>query len=476
MQKNKGYRSVGFLILAIAIAVMANAAPSQARQLVVLTSYPRSFYEPVIKAFEAENPEITVSVVNRNTMNMIRTIERARSPHPDIVWAMSPVAFEVLRRSGALATVPEIAQAETPKNGLPFDSPDATRLGFARFALGVAFLDGESTKHRTEKWEPVFGPIQCDSETKECQDGSDYRSAALVETIGPAPSLKRLAEPRYRGEIAMSSPARSGTTHLFVECILQRYGWRDGWALLSRIGSNLATVTARSFGVRDGVANKRFSYGITTDDLAVPPQQGVRPLAFARLSQCIDFPASLAITAQSKERESALAFVSFLRSPAVQGLIDAGEAKDKRSIDAARANEDRGSISFDVALAANRLHTVTVLFTQMIEKRRDTLEALWQRIDKIESVDDPERRASLKHRLDRVRKLLTSIPVTDYMAQAPELGRALDVSPDQLPFAEGISRIEQSWSDDFDQRYERASNLLNEIETPNALATDTRSQ
>ena len=58
-----------------------------------------------------------------------------------------------------------------------------------------------------------------------------------------------LVNPVYHGHLAISSPSRSGTTHLTVETILQGEGWAKGWGQLLAIAGNSAAITERSFGV-----------------------------------------------------------------------------------------------------------------------------------------------------------------------------------------------------------------------------------
>ncbi len=45
-----------------------------------------------------------------------------------------------------------------------------------------------------------------------------------------------LLKREYFGHVAMTSPSRSGTTHLTVETILQGEGWDKGWEQAARNG------------------------------------------------------------------------------------------------------------------------------------------------------------------------------------------------------------------------------------------------
>ena len=74
-----------------------------------------------------------------------------------------------------------------------------------------------------------------------------------------------MADPIYFGHTGMSAPSRSGTTHLTVETLLQGDGFNAGWAKMKNIAANFKTVTARSFGVPDGVNSGDFGVGIVID-------------------------------------------------------------------------------------------------------------------------------------------------------------------------------------------------------------------
>src|SRR4029078_7968242 len=74
-----------------------------------------------------------------------------------------------------------------------------------------------------------------------------------------------LTKPVYFGDVDVSSPSRSGTTHLTVETILQGEGWNKGWSQILQIAGNSATITERSFGVPDGVNNGQYGIGLGID-------------------------------------------------------------------------------------------------------------------------------------------------------------------------------------------------------------------
>ena len=80
--------------------------------------------------------------------------------------------------------------------------------------------------------------------------------------------------------MALSSPSRSGTTHLTVETILQGEGWDKGWSQLLEISGNSAQITERSFGVPDGVNNGQFGIGIVIDFFGLSSKYSGFPVEF----------------------------------------------------------------------------------------------------------------------------------------------------------------------------------------------------
>ena len=80
---------------------------------------------------------------------------------------------------------------------------------------------------------------------------------------------------------AISSPSRSGTTHLTVETILQGEGWNKGWEQLLAICANSAAITERSFGVPDGVNNGQFGIGLVIDFFGLAGKYSGFPVEFA---------------------------------------------------------------------------------------------------------------------------------------------------------------------------------------------------
>ena len=392
------------LRLIAGIAVFATYGKAGACELSILTSYPSSFYKPFIDLFVQKTGAEDVCVQNKNTIGLISHVRENRRPVPDIVWASSPVAFELLDQQDALAKFPDKVSKPIGDGGIQPDAPDGSRFGFALSTIGV--MSGADQPFGN-------GPIE----------------------------IADLASPDYYGLLGMSSPSRSGTTHLFVESLLQQYGWQDGWALLSQIGGNLATVTARSFGVRDGVARNRFPYGIGIDFLAQSEPQTGDALLFQSFSPGWYFPASVAVTGLGAQNVRSLEFVDFLRGAAAQQLLLQPEIR---------------RIPIDPKLwpQAGFLPSANNP-AQGLELRK-----LWQSLRRLEATPVIAQSDATKPLLSAVRDALESVPVAAFMANEHSFERVFsDVIPSENTVV-GRLRVQDSWSNDFSQRFKSARELI----------------
>ncbi len=397
------------LLPLITLCLLALAGPARAAEkqdLVVVTSYPPSFFEPFRAAFERANADVRVSIVQRNTASASRfVIEKADVP-ADIFWASAADAFELLKRNGSLRPIaPRDTGAADRVFGYPVNDPEGYYLGFALSGYGFV-----------------------------------YNPAHLAKNNLPAPrNWQDLLNPVYSGQIGITTPSRSGTTHLIVEALLQTYGWEEGWAMLSKLGGNLSTVTARSFGVASGVAQRRFSIGITIDFLATTPDFAGAGNVFVLPPDTVFVPASIAILSRARNVPAAERFVDFVLSQAGQKLL-LSPAIARIPVDPTLNSnllprEDGEPLlksgGFDAALSARRYGLVNLIFDDYIVRRRATLARLWKRVAELEIVEiDGAQRLSM---LARARRLLATPPLS-----ASEIARV--AAPLQGEWPRGVAR------------------------------------
>ncbi|WP_395517492.1 ABC transporter substrate-binding protein [Pseudorhizobium flavum] len=421
------------------LAIIFSLSPIELRaaNLSIITSYPPSFYEPFQKAFEKSNADVSVTIIQRNTGSATRFILGKPEPAADLFWASATDAFELLKQKGALSTVqPRETNAPARILGYPVNDPDGFYLGFALSSYGLV-----------------------------------YNPAYLAQYDLPVPqSWQDLLKPVYAGHIGITSPSRSGTTHLIVEALLQTYGWDRGWALLSELGGNLSTVTARSFGVASGVAQRRFGIGVTIDFLATAPDVSGAENVFVLTPDPIYVPASIAILSQAKNRNVAERFIDFLFSREGQSILLLPNIARIPVLPELNAHllprPDSGGLlaahGLDAPLSARRYGIVNLLFDDYIVRRRASLARLWSRLRELERVllDDP---AQFKV-LAEARRLLGKPPISEEALQdladelAGEWPRSIARTPQQQALAREIrAEIEQNLT--------RAEGLLRSVST-----------
>jgi phosphoglycerate transport regulatory protein PgtC len=434
----QGFQRWARALLVLAMLLFCDFRGALAAELSIITSYPPSFYEPFRKAFEVRNPDIRLTIVQRNTGSASRFILEKPDVAADIFWASAADAFELLKRRGALRAIrPRQTGAPERVLGYPVNDPDGFYLGFALSGCGLV-----------------------------------YNPAYLSQYDLPVPqSWQDLLKPIYSGHIGITSPSRSGTTHLIVEALLQSYGWERGWALLSEIGGNLSTVTARSFGVASGVAQRRFGIGVTIDFLAKAPDISGSENVFVLTPDPIYVPANIAILARAKNLEAAERFVDFLFSTEGQGILlqpAIGRIPVRAELNAGLVPmENTGGLltahGFDARLSAERYGIVNLIFDDYIVRRRAMLARLWTRLRALEgrAAGDATRRSTLA----LVRRLLGTPPLpAGGVQKLPEAlkgewPRGITRTAEQQAFARDIRGI-------IEQNLTRAEGLLVSVSTP----------
>ncbi len=427
-----------YRLLSFAIFLAFALSSARAADLLIITSYPPSFYEPFQRAFQTRNPDVRVTVVQRNTGSASRFILEKPEVAADIFWASATDAFELLKRKGALRAI-RARQTGAPERilGYAVNDPDGFYLGFALSGYGLV-----------------------------------YNAAYLAQYGLPVPhNWQDLLKPAYAGHIGITSPSRSGTTHLIVEALLQAYGWERGWALLSEIGGNLSTVTARSFGVASGVAQRRFGIGVTIDFLAKAPDVAGSENIFALTPDPIYVPANIAILSRARNTGAAERFVDFLFSAEGQGILlrpSIGRIPVRAELNAGLLPpESTGGLlaanGFDARLSAERYGVVNLIFDDYIVRRRAMLARLWARLREFEgqAPSDAVRQSTLA----KVRRLLGTPPLS-----AGDVERLAEDLKGEWPRGIARTAAQQAIARDIrgvvEQNLARAESLLVAISTP----------
>lgn len=399
-----------WLLLPASAAAGASKVPAAVETVTVMTSFPAGFYEPVREVFERTHPGLRLRVINAKTTAAVSQLQD-RVEDVDLFWASAPDAFEVLKAAGLLAPVAaRPTGAPATVGNQPIDDPDGTYLGFALSGYGLVWDQSYLDRHG----------------------------------IAAPRSWEDLRKPAYVRHLGITAPSRSGTMHLMVETVLQLHGWERGWAMWLEIAGNIATVTARSYGVVEGVGKGRFGIGLAIDFLGQGAGQGAGQevsdggdLRFAYPADSVFLPASVAVLRSAPNPAGAGVFIDFLLSPGGQALMlrpDIGRLPVRPDAYAAApsgypnpyARETGDDLFlFDRALSSRRYELVNLLFDELITFRVKTLNRVWQLIHegetRLPATPDPVARDLLR----TARAAATAVPVGSVEAVDPAFSAAL---------------------------------------------------
>lgn len=427
-----------------ALALMMTSAASFADTVTVVTSFPRDLTDPFKAAFEAAHPGTTLEVVSRNTNAAVSHLQETRSANTiDLMWASAPDAFEVLKEDGLLAAV-DIQSEGIPDEigGYPINDPDGTYFGFAASGYGIMY----NTRYVEANDLPV---------AEEWED------------------LKRA---EYNGHVAMSSPSRSGTTHLTVETVLQGEGWDEGWATWKWISGNMNTVTERSFGVPDAVNSGSTGFGIVIDFFGLASKASGFPVELVYPSVTAIVPANIGIIENAPNQEGAKQFVEFLLSPeGQQVLLDPAIMRLPVNPEAyANAPEDfpnpfsedfaPGAIEFDVDMSGVRYNLVNSLFDVLVTYRLDDLRAAVAAVQRAEAAHAETGNEEAAALIAEARALVEAMPITEEQSLDPSFTQVFTTSRAD-PDTEVVGRqaeVEQSWDSFAVENYRKARELADQ--------------
>lgn len=425
----------------LTLAIMTAFATAHAGTVSVVTSFPKELTQAYKKAFESRNPDIKIEILNKNTTASIAYIkELPAGQRPDVMWASAPDAFEVLARDKLLQSAPDVKNPQAPAKigNYPLNDPDNQYYGQALAGYGLMW-------------------------------NTRYMKANNV----PAPKeWADLIKPEYFNHVAMSSPSRSGTTHLTVETILQGEGWEKGWAQMLQIAGNCAAVTDRSFAVPDGVNNGQYGVGLVIDFFGLAGKASGYPVEFHYPSVTAVVPANIALVAGAKNVDEAKKFISFTLSregqellfdPAISRLpilpLASFGAKVPAGYPDAIELAKRAKVQFDSQLSSDRYQVVVNLFDQMVTFRLKDLQAATKAIHDAERKLKAKPNAQAIELLKQARSYAYSPMVSAEMIKDKEFLALFLKNKKDVAVAKQLTGLEDLWSSKSKANYEKARAL-----------------
>jgi ABC-type Fe3+ transport system substrate-binding protein len=423
---------------ALTFALAAFSAAAAAETVTVITSFPKELTAVYKKAFEAKFPNDKLEILNKNTAAGIAFVrEQPAGSRPEIFWVSAPDAFEVLSTAKLLQKMDAPNPAVPAKVGnYPVNDPEGFYFGQALAGYGIMW----NTRYLAANKLP---------EPKEWAD---------------------LVNPIYHGHLAVSSPSRSGTTHLTVETILQGEGWNRGWAQMLAIAGNCAAITERSFGVPDGVANGQYGVGLVIDFFGLAARNSGMPVEFVYPSVTAIVPASIALVAGSKAPEAGKRFIGFALSDEGQALLldkqisrlpvlPATYAKAPAGYPNPFSGTIRAKVNFDSNLSEARYYVVVSLFDQLITFRHKELVAATK------AIQEAQKRLGTRAspQLEEARQLAFNPPLDERQAADKALLATFAADKKDADASKRRAQIEEEWAAKAKANYAKAIALAEAV-------------
>jgi ABC-type Fe3+ transport system substrate-binding protein len=418
-----------------------SAAAVAQQQLTIVTSFPKDLTEVYKREFEARNPGVKVEVLSRGTSASIAYVREApANAKPDIFWASAPDAFEVLASENLLQKFDGRNPAVPAKIGnYPINDPEGFYYGQALAGYGLM-------------WNTRYLKANKLPNPKEWAD---------------------LAKPVYHGHVAISSPSRSGTTHLTIETILQGEGWAKGWRQILMIGGNTAAITERSFGVPDGVNNGQFGIGLVIDFFGLSAKASGFPVEFVYPSVTAIVPANIGLIANARNPELGKRFINFALSAEGQLLLLNARISRLPVLPSVYAKAPQGypnpfggkikpKVNFDSELSRSRYYVVNALFDQTVTFRHRELVAASKAINGAAAKLAGKRNARAQTLLAEARELVYTPIVSEEKSRDKEFLTLFSQTKRDALKTKQLTGLEEYWNSTARKNYVKAAELANQ--------------
>jgi len=433
-------RSISRWMMTACFAALCSAAQAQ-QVLTIVTSFPKDLTEVYKRAFEARNPGVKVEILSRGTSASIAYVREApATSKPDIFWASAPDAFEVLASENLLQKFDGRNPAVPALIGsYPINDPKGFYYGQALAGYGLM-------------WNTRYMKANRLPDPKEWAD---------------------LVKPVYHGHAAISSPSRSGTTHLTIETILQGEGWSRGWRQVLMIGGNTAAITERSFSVPDGVNNGQFGIGLVIDFFGLSAKASGFPVEFVYPSVTAIVPANIGLIANAKNADLGKKFIAFTLSEEGQQLLldpkisrlpvlPATYAKAPQGYPNPFSGKIKPKVKFNSDLSRSRYYVVNSLFDQTVTFRHRELVAATKAIHEAAAKLSGKKNAQAEKLLAEARELAFSPIVSEEKSKDKEFLALFSQTKRDALKTKQLTGLEEYWSSTARKNYVKAAELASQ--------------
>ncbi len=246
MFKSRHPRAFSLAIISVVFAIghgCRDCAGCGDADVVVYTSVDQVFSEPVFRYCE-ESTSLRVRTVfdteeTKSTGILSRLIAEANQPQADVFWSGDPVRPFVLIDRGLVEPHTSAVTA-----GLPaaFRAEDGTWTGFAARARVLLI------------------------------------NTNRVASDAMPRSIRDLADPRWRGQIAIANPL-FGTTTMHIAALFTEWGDEETQRFLASLRENQVRVTSSNGEVKRLVVGGEIAFGLTDTDDAYQAVKSGSPVA-----------------------------------------------------------------------------------------------------------------------------------------------------------------------------------------------------
>jgi len=274
------------VIIGLALLSTSAGCALDTPEVVVYTSVDQVFSEPVFRAFEKDH-EVTVRAVfdteeTKSTGVLNRLIAEAPRPQADVFWSGDPVRPFLLVERGLVEPYVSPSASSIPE---VFKDPDGTWTGFAARARVLLV-----NKNRVPPGEMPK-------------------------------SIQDLADPRWRGQIAIANPL-FGTTTLHVAALFVAWGDEPAREFLRKLKSNDVRLASSNGEVRRLVAGGEVAFGLTDTDDANEALRDGAPVEVVYPDQdqfgTLVMPTTVVLIKGSPHPDAGRRLIDFLLSPEVE--------------------------------------------------------------------------------------------------------------------------------------------------------------
>lgn len=183
---------------------------------------------------------------------------------------------------------------------------------------------------------------------------------------------EELADPKYKGEIIMASPAISGTQYAILNGTLQAYGEEKGWDVWSRINDNVDFYAQGGGEPGPKCAAGEFGVAVLAMTGSTFAMENEYPVTAVYPEDMIPWtPAPIAIFKNSANKEAAKVFVDYFLSKEGQEALREADARVMArgdvAVPEAIGNVDTGKlINQDVLLFGSQREDILAKWAEMV--------------------------------------------------------------------------------------------------------------